>query len=369
MIDFIDPGLFYATHINVATIVAIFMFINSQFTPVDDFKNIAIINFLVLLFLSFIIIFVGLRPVSGAYFGDMTTYSQYFNYYANGGVISSEKDVFFHSFMKFCAQIMSMHYFFLLCSFLYVFPMYKISKNHFGPYWAYSALILIVSFSFWTYATNGIRNGLATSLFLWGIAYYDKKVIMFTLFVFAALTHQTLLLPIAAFLLTFFYNNPKAYLTLWFLCIPLSIGLGGFWEGFFASLGFGDGRLGGYLLGEADPEAFKSVGFRWDFLIYSGSAVFTGWYFIIKRKFDDKLYIQLFNTYVLANAFWILVIRANFSNRFAYLSWFMIAVIIIYPFLKQKFYTNQHKVIGLVIMAYFSFTLFMFYVYYGNQAY
>jgi hypothetical protein len=62
---------------------------------------------------------------------------------------------------------------------------------------------------------------------------------------------------------------------------------------------------------------------------------------------------------VFANAFWILVIRANFSNRFAYLSWFMMALVIIYPFLKSQLMPNQNKVLARVILFYFAFTFLM----------
>src|SRR5690606_11208889 len=151
MIDFIDPGLFYATHINVATIVALFILITTHFTDLYDYKNISTINGLGFLFVIFIIVFIGLRPVSGINFGDMATYARYFDYYANGGAVTIEKDAFFHTFMKFSSQIMSMHLFFLLCSLIYIYPMYKLSKKHFGPYWFYACFMFIVSFSFWNY--------------------------------------------------------------------------------------------------------------------------------------------------------------------------------------------------------------------------
>src|SRR5690606_25184293 len=110
---------------------------------------------------------------------------------------------------------------------------------------------------------------------------------------------------------------------------------------------------------EVEEGKFSSTGFRWDFLLYSSTAVFAGWYYIVKRNYKDKIYFWLFNTYVFSNAFWILVIRANFSNRFAYLSWFMIGLVIIYPLLKQQIIPKQHQVIGLILIAYFSFTFFM----------
>jgi hypothetical protein len=155
-------------------------------------------------------------------------------------------------------------------------------------------------------------------------------------------------------------------MAIWIGAIPLSLALGGFWETFFAGLGLADERLGGYLLTAGDAESFNRVGFRWDFLIYSAGAVFAGWYFIFKRNYYDKLYHQIFNIYVLCNAFWILVIRASFSNRFAYLSWFLMALVIIYPLLKQNFFKNQHFFIGKIAVFYFSFTYLMYYVYYAE---
>lgn len=123
--------------------------------------------------------------------------------------------------------------------------------------------------------------------------------------------------------------------------------------------------MGGYLVGEAAEGAkFSSTGFRYDFLAYSAAAVYTGWYFIFKKKYNDKIYINLYNTYLICNAFWILVIRANFSNRFAYLSWFMMGLVIIYPFLKKEFFINHHLLVGKVLTVYFLFTYLMEYLYY-----
>src|SRR5690606_39264861 len=85
------------------------------------------------------------------------------------------------------------------------------------------------------------------------------------------------------------------------------------------------------------------TGFRWDFLLYSGLGTFAGWYFIVKRKYEDQFYQWLFHAFLFANAVWILVIRANFSNRFAYLSWFMLGIVIIYPMLKMKFFHDQNR--------------------------
>ena len=225
--------------------------------------------------------------------------------------------------------------------------------------------MFLVSFSFFTYGVNGVRNGAACSLFLWGVCYHNKnKVVMSCMFLIAVMFHKTAILPVLAFLLTNFYNDPKVYLKAWLLCIPLSLVAGSIFITVFASIGFGgDDRLSGYLTKEADSDTFSSTGFRWDFLFHSAFAVFSGWYFIVKKKFKDKVYFRLLNTYLICNGFWILVITANFSNRFAYLSWFMMAIIVIYPLLKEKFFKDQHFMIGKVLLVYFSFTFFMYYLY------
>lgn len=349
---------------NLSLMIVLFTMIHTWVLKLDDLKNITFIRTIGYVLLIFLIIYIGLRPVSGRYFTDMRTYANNFNLYASGGELRTDKDLVFQIFMKVCASFLSLHTFFLLCATLYIYPMYKISKTFFKEYWFYSFLLFVVSFSFWTYGVNGIRNGIATSLFLWALTYQKNKVKMIVFCIIAVLFHKTLLLPIFAFLITFFYNKSKTFLICWLVAIPLSIALGSFWESLFASMGFADERLSGYLVAEASQQG--RAAFRYDFLFYSAFAVIAGWYFIFKKQFKDKLYFQLFNTYLITNAFWILVIRANFSNRFAYLSWFMMSLIIIYPLLKERFYKKQHLILGSVILFYFSFTYFMYSIYYSD---
>ena len=310
------------------------------------------------LLLIAVVLYMGLRPISGYYFGDMGIYNKYFNEFANGYEITNYKDYSWRLFMKFCSGIMSAKQFFLLCAILYVVPLYYASKKWFGPNSYLFFLMLIASFSFWAYGTNGIRNGIATSLFIFGLSYTKKNSVKYVIFLLAYLVHGSILIPFAAFVLTLFYNNPRHYMLGWLLAIPLSLVLGGFWENLFASFGFGGDRLS-YLTDDRFVDQFAKIGFRWDFLIYSAAAVFAGYYFIFKKNFNDKLYHQLFNIYVTANAFWILVIRSSFSNRFAYLSWFLMAVIIFYPFFKKQFFKQQQKVLAYTVLVYYGFTYFM----------
>ncbi|RZJ63944.1 MAG: hypothetical protein EOO47_27640, partial [Flavobacterium sp.] len=61
----------------------------------------------------------------------------------------------------------------------------------------YGFFALLISFSFWSYGTNGIRNGIATSLFLYGLSKESirDKAIFFSL---AIGCHKSVAIPLGA---------------------------------------------------------------------------------------------------------------------------------------------------------------------------
>jgi hypothetical protein len=345
-LEFYTPLFYYAMLIVVLIVAAELQFSGYKSSKLGS------------LFVLLLLLYLGLRPVSGQYFGDMGTYKRHFDLYIIGDPLLVKSDFLFYYLMQLCSHIMTANMFFLTCAALYVLPLYLVCKKWFQGYWFYAFLMLVISFSFWAAGTNGIRNGIAGSLFLLAIS-RDKRVWQIAMLIIAVNIHKTMLLPALGFVFAQYYNKPKHMIAFWLLCIPLSLIGGGFWEALFASIGFEDDRTGYLIDGNANDDEFSSSGFRWDFLAYSATAVFAGWYFIVKKKFEDKFYFSLFNTYVFANAFWILVIRANFSNRFAYLSWFMMALVIIYPFLKGDLLKNQSKLFAKVLVLYFLFTFVM----------
>ncbi|NHN26149.1 EpsG family protein [Flavobacterium jejuense] len=312
-------------------------------------------------FIVFIIlVYIGLRPLDKGYMGDTGAYLRVFNKLADGSLSSFyDKEYGFMLLIKYSALYLNAEFFFLICASIYVYLHYLVSKKIFKDYWYFGFIFLVSSFSFWAYGTNGIRNGLGAAIVLYAFTFENKKTWAIAIALIGTLFHKSMLLPVMAYILTFFYNNRISYLRLWLLCIPLSLIAGGSFELIFASLGFGDERISYLTDGNVNGDQFAYTGFRWDFLLYSASAVYTGWYFIVKKNFEDKLYHRLFNVYLFSNAFWILIIRANFSNRFAYLSWFMMGVIIIYPFLKQQMIPNQTKKTALVLFFYFMFTFIL----------
>jgi len=80
-------------------------------------------------------------------------------------------------------------------------------------------------------------------------------------------------------------------------------------------------------------------------------------YTIFKRKLYDKTYLLILGTYMYANSFWVLAIRAMFSNRIAYLSWFIYPIVLAYPLLNfEVFKKNHSKKTAWILLAHFGFT-------------
>ncbi|WP_289054502.1 EpsG family protein [Carboxylicivirga marina] len=310
-----------------------------------------------------ILLYMGLRPISGKYFVDMGIYYKGFMNFAEGKELTDRNDYLWYAFVKFCSGFMSAKVYFFTCAAFYIVPLYKASKN-----WLYKDsyvvfLMLVASFSFWGYGTNGIRNGIATSIFVLGLSYaYKNRYLHVGLLSLSYFIHGSMIIPLSAFILSCLHKNPRTYIIGWILAVPLSLVLGSRLELFFMSLGIGGDRVG-YLVMTGLDNVFAYSGFRWDFLIYSFVPVYAGYYYIIRNNFDDKIYKQIFNIYVIANTFWVMIIRASFSNRFAYLSWFLMAIVIFYPLFKRRFFRYQQFNLIYFILLYFGFTYIMFWKY------
>lgn len=339
-------------YFNFILIICFFVFATSFNSDIASISNRRNKNNLGLLLLIISIIYMGFRPISFI-FGDMVIYNAELESIMNGSDPKGNVEALFGLMMTFFASIKSPVLFFFSCSLLYIFPLYIASKRMFGDYWFYAFLMLLSAFTFWAYGVNGIRNGIAGSLFLLAIS--ERKILFkYAIFVAMILIHKSLVIPLAAHIASKYIKNIKLYFLFWLFCIPTSLVLGSVLESFFLNLGFADDKATIYLteFDQANELVTLKIGFRWDFIIYSTTAVFAAWYFIFKKNVNDVFYNHLVATYLLTNGFWILIIRANYSNRFAYLSWFFMGIVILYPLLKYQLFAKQNGVIGQIIFAY-----------------
>lgn len=313
------------------------------------------------------IVLVGLRPISGYAFGDTSTYANSFkqmqrqhNFHFN-----ENGDWLFDRMMFRCSHLMPVSTFFLIIETLYIVPMAWACRRLLPRQWPLLMMFCLGAFSFFSYGVNGIRNGMACSLVLLALTFVRgnvwEKLFCALLCVLAYNFHHSTALPIGAMLAAYFLPRPKFWIGFWFAAIGLSLVAGEAVTQFFAGLGF-DERFSSYTSDRSKTtmEQFSSVGFRWDFLLYSFMPVLLGYYAILKRGLSNKTYTLLLCTYLIANAFWIMVIRSAFSNRFAYLSWFLYPVVLGYPVLKLRVWkTDFGRKTGLVLLGQEAFTFIM----------
>lgn len=351
---FYYTGVFY----NMLLLLVIFCFVRTVINSLKPitvyFRNYqgAFILFLV------ITCCIGFRPIEYGVLGDTFTYAEYYADYERGAEIPAGADWLFHHLMKWCSHFMGIHLFFFLVGLVYVGCIFKTCERLFPTNIYLSFLVCVTAFSFLGYGINGIRNGIATSVMLLAMTYYPGKVKLGIGGVIAVALHGSMILPVFSCMLALLYPRTRFYYWIWLGCVGFSLFAGKYFTDYLVTLNFIDNRLSGYI-NNTDLDAFSSIGFRWDFLLYSLPPLLIGYYVVIIRGFQDKMYLLLLNTYLLSNAFWVLVIQVAYSNRFAYLSWFIYPVLLIYPFLKLQLWRQQYGKTALCLLLQFGFTYFM----------
>ncbi|MCH5172286.1 MAG: EpsG family protein [Erysipelotrichales bacterium] len=362
------PASLYAPlFLLITTIMAFssgFIYLGSKGYTLQIEKN----NFISPLIISLIFVFwLGNRPISGAYFGDTANYAA--SYALMGRERAFHFDLnsewtWFYLMLTSKKLGLDIHAFFTIIEAGYILSVLWAVKRFMPTNPMLGMLFVFTSLMFFTFGTNGLRNGLACNIILLAMSFFfdDKYIVGALLCLIAFGIHRSTMLPIVGMFGGFFLlTNLKWAIYFWFFSILLSLAMGGSIINFFASLGFDD-RMASYnTLEYADQ--FSHTGFRWDFLLYSAMPIIMGWYVCIKKQIRDDWYKALCITYTLCNAFWVMVIRAAFSNRFAYLSWFMYPIIIAYPLINLPIWKDQDKKTGIILLVYSSFNLFMWTLY------
>lgn len=240
--------------------------------------------------------------------------------------------------------------YFYLHSILYLIGIFIFSKSLHSSQYGVIFLCMIFNFQFVSYGVNTMRAGLAGSTVLMAIAFRNRRIVELAFLLLAIMIHKSFALPAICYLITKKYDKTKLYFYIWLLSILLSAIGGGFFQVLFSSV-LGDEERASYLTTDAASTHYN-VEFRIDFILFSCAPIVFGFYMIYKRKFKDVLYKNLYNMYLLANTFWILVIRANFSDRFAYLSWFIYCPLLIYPLIKQpNIVSHSYKWVAYCILG------------------
>lgn len=320
-------------------------------------SNITPIPFIIVL-LS--IIYIGTRPLWC--YSDSWLYSTMFNLVKSGvwpKIPGDEAEPFWFYIEYLCIDLTDASGWFIVITTIYILGMCIAAYRWLPKHFMLAIVFMFTAFSFWSFATNGLRNGMATSIAMFGLSFFcrtkNELIIGYALLVLASMTHKSCILTIAASTAALFFRNTKINISIWLFCIVFGLILQEQFKSLFSWF-IDDGRMAAYLNAEVSNETFSHTGFRWDFLLYSSLPILIGWFVISKRKIEDKIYAFILHTYIFSNAFWVLINTAAYSNRFAYLSWFLYSIVLIYPFCKFKFLKNQSVVLGLLLIGLTAFT-------------
>lgn len=363
--SFIQASHYVEVYIVVLGIISLICYSRLSYFTADDLAEQSVFPKNVAFVLALIVIaYIGYRPLSGV-FTDMYGYA---SYYINGLVVDTGELGLYITILLGHQLGLSLEGWFTLIAAIfflsYFFASYNFSQEHGGVIF----LTILVAFLTFAYATNVIRSGMAHALLFLGISSHlkneDKKVRVIALLCFAAafLAHKTTALPLACFFVSLYLKNVSLCFKIWVLSIFLSLALGNQATALFQNLGFDD-RLDNYLTSD-NFEGFSRTGFRWDFLLYSSMPILLGYYITFMRRVSDPIYTILLSTYLLSNSFWVIVIRASFSDRFAYLSWFLYPIVLAYPLLKMDIWDYRQGVNAkLILIGHLAFTMFMTFFY------
>lgn len=324
--------------------------------------------FLPFLWALVLIVYIGLRPCSWV-FMDMMLYRHLWGITDASSIQFSfnlRSEWFFTLVTVVCKNLVpDVQFWFLILELIYIGCQFWACKKLMWENVWLAIMFVFLSYQFYAYGTNGLRNGLATAILMLSISFFcDRNKIGFligsALFIMAMGCHRSVVMPMAAVLVSLFVIKDIKYAVyIWLGCIVISLFSGNIFLNFLSGLGF-DNRMESYTnASERVMSTFSHTGFRWDFLIYSAMPVWLAWY-VRRLGIQDKTFSILANTYIIANSFWILVCRVAFSNRFAYLSWFMYALVLAYAVIRIPIWKNQDRVAGQILLAHSLFTIIMF---------
>lgn len=363
----LNPYLYHPLYLIVITVITLYLMHLYLTYPINDrMMNTRSVSISSIILTIVLILFIGLRPLSPA-FVDMMGYNEFFYAFRGRGFTfdwDTDNIIFDNLFSWWRETFDDPTGFYTTIAAIYFGCMFWACKRLFQEDCFAALITYLAAFSTFSYGTNGIKAGAAASIFLLAIAFRDKLWLSLFLVIISWGFHHSMQLCAAAYLIALFYPRPKLFIIIWFICLFLSFFNITLFKYFFTGLSDETGQ--NYLSSEGNEWGGKS-GFRFDFVIYSFAPILMGIYSLFKLEIKSKLYSFIFCIYVLCNSIWMLCMYVNYTNRIAYLSWFLYPFVLIYPTLNPQWGDSRYRLFAIIMVLHLSFTLFMTFIYYGTS--
>ena len=321
------------------------------------------------LLVLFMIVFIGFRPESYV-FVDMMNYIRDYHVFHENVIFTFNRETENLLFDNYFAWIGSMNwgttFFFVSIAVVYFICTYIACRRMFPQDTLAAYLVFLAAFSTFSYGTNGIKAGAAAAIFLMALSFRKNLKICIPLILISWGFHHSMIMPIVGLGLTFVCKNSKIYFAGWCFCLLMAIAHITIFQELFGGILSDSGDSGANYLNDVNGAWGGKTGFRIDFVIYSAMPILVGYWAVYKKKLQlSKIYTCLLNLYMVLNGTWMLCMYANFTNRIAYLSWFLYPIVLIYPYLNENWGPTRYKDFSKVMLAHLGFTLFMKFVYYA----
>lgn len=355
-------GSFYIyIYLIVLGIILWVQYENPLFDSPFSYKYNAQTNTNTVLLLIICILFIGLRPVDNA-FADMVGY--YHTYKKLYGVpfylrLNGNNKIFDQILPLFASCKLPSESYFTFVSTIYFGGIFVACKKMFPNNLLVAFIACLTAFSTFSYGTNGIKAGAAASIFLVALAYNENIWVSIPLALISWGFHHSMSMVLVAYVISYLFKETKWYFFFWIVATLIAIAHISYFQILFA--GWTNEKGAGYLL--TGKNSFLT-GFRPDFILYSVVPIAVGYWLIIKKEIKDYGYELCLRLYLLTNSVWMLCMYASFSNRIAYLSWFLYPIVLIYPFFAIYWSEIQEVYARRVVMYHYVFTLFMEVIYY-----
>lgn len=310
------------------------------------------VNFVIFIFALFTVYYIGSRDL---YVGvDTIRYKNTFEQYQSTSGFFVRKDFFYDYLNYIIGKVTNFHGLLLINATLYIMGAWYGLKKIFKKDYILPFLIFLISPYFINNGINVMRSGIATSIFIVGVAlFYTKSKVWkwLSLLLVSVLFHLSLLVPLTFFLITRYFNRTKLIFFVWLTSIFLSVLNINIIASLLPFLDFIADRAGAYV--ETSEEQNSWV----NFFIFGFFPVAFGIYNILILKYKDLFYKWLMNTYMLAHIPYIILISSEYASRLAFLSEFMMPILIMYPLLINPVIQVKYYRLRYAILIFFVFII------------
>lgn len=297
------------------------------------------------------IFYIGFRDINIGI--DTQNYYDIYSMFSNDDSMFILIDLVFYYPMYLMSHFIDYRIFLLLCAFIYVGFAYWGFYKIFKCYSIFVILLFFISPNFFQFGINVMRHGVAASVFILGLGFmYEKKIKISWILIFLSVgIHLSMILPAIVLWVSKRMHGIGISQGIWMgVLVMKMLGMSAITVLLSSVNIIGDERLSFYITDKAYDSSVAII----NYIVYGFSPILAGLYFIHIKKYRDSFYIGLYNVYLINSAFYLFVIDTTFALRFAYLSEFLMPILLVYPLLKVHLWPLRLISISLLYIIIFA---------------